>query len=72
MMEPFLADLINNPKISKVIRYAIVSVVSLFILYLGILCVVESQMIIGKAFGVILCALTLVAVGYLFNKIHKN
>ena len=71
-MEPFLADLINNPKIPKVIRYAIVAVVSLFILYLGIFCAVESPMVIGKVFGVILCTLTLVAAGYLINKIHKS
>ncbi len=69
-MEPFLADLINNPKIPKVIRYAIVAVVSSFILYLGILCTIESPMIIGKAFGIILCVLTLMAAIYLFRKIH--
>ncbi len=71
-MEPFLADLINNPKIPKVIRYAIVSVVCLFIFYVGMMCARESPMLIGKAFGVILCALTLAAEGHLINKIHKN
>ena len=71
-MEPFFADLINNPKIPKAIRYAIVTVVSLFILCLGFFCAVVSPMIIGKAFGVILCASILVATGYLINKIHKS
>ena len=71
-MEPFLADLINNPKVPKVIRYAIVAVVSSFILYLGISCAIESPMIIGKAFGIILCVLILVAAIYLFRKIHMN
>ena len=71
-MEPFLADLINNPKVPKVIRYAIVAVVSSFILYLGISCAIESPMIIGKAFGIILCVLILMAAIYLFRKIHMN
>ena len=71
-MEPFLADLINNSKIPKAIRYAIVSVVCLFIFYLGMLCFVESQMIIGKAFGAVLCVLILAAAAYLINKIRKS
>lgn len=71
-MEPFLADLINNPKVPKVIRYTIVSVVNLFILYLGISCIIGSAMVIGKVFGIILCVLILMAAVYLMRKIHKN
>ena len=71
-MEPFLADLINNPKIPKVIRYALVSVVSLFILYLGINCTLVSPMVIGKVFGVVLSVLILIAASYLFRRIYKS
>lgn len=71
-MEPFLADLINNPKIPKAIRYAIVAVVIAFVLYIGISVAIVSPMIIGKAFGVILCVLALVAAVYLFRKIYKS
>jgi len=72
LMEPFLADLINNPKIPKVIRYALVSVVSLFILYLGINCTLVSPMVIGKVFGVVLSVLILIAASYLFRRIYKS
>jgi len=71
-MEPFLADLINNPRVPKVIRYVLVSVVSLFILYLGIYCAVASPMVLGKLFGIILCILVLFAAWYLFKKIHLD
>ena len=69
-MEPFLADFINNPKIPKFIRYAIVFVLSLFILCIGISCAVGSPMIIGKVFGIVLCILTLMAAIYIFRKIN--
>jgi len=72
LMESFLADLINNPKIPKVIRYALVSVVSLFILYLGINCTLVSPMVIGKVFGVVLSVLILIAASYLFRRIYKS
>jgi len=64
--------LINNPKIPKVIRYALVSVVSLFILYLGINCTLVSPMVIGKVFGVVLSVLILIAASYLFRRIYKS
>ncbi len=71
-MEPFLADFLNNPKIPKFIRYAIVAVLGLFILYVGISCAIGSPMIIGRVFGIVLCILTLMATIYIFRKIHNN
>ena len=71
-MEPFLADFLNNPKIPKVIRYAIITIIGLFVLCVGISCVVRSPMVIGKIFGIILCILTLMATIYIFKKIHNN
>ena len=71
-MEILLAYLIENSKIPKVMRYLIVIAMSIFIFFVGILCVVKSPIIIGKVFGIILCILTLAAEGYLINKIHKS
>lgn len=71
-MEPFLADLINNPKVPKIIRYIIVSIASLFLIFAGIICVIESPMIIGKVFGIIFCTLILIVTFYLLRKIYKN
>lgn len=36
-MEPFIADLINNSKVPKPIRYAIVKIISIFIIFIGII-----------------------------------
>lgn len=71
-MESFLADLINNPKVPKVIRYAIVLGLCLFILYIGIFTAVKSPMIGGRIFGVILSAAVLFAAIYLLRKIYKS
>lgn len=71
-MEPFLADLINDPKVPKWIRYTLMTGVCMFILYLGAMCALESPMIWGRIFGVGLCLLTLVAAGYMFRRIHRN
>jgi len=71
-MEPFLADLINNPNVPKWIRYVLAAVVCMFILYLGAMCALESPMIWGRIFGVVLCLASLVATGYMFRRIHRN
>ena len=71
-MEIVLADLINNPKVPKMIRYSIISVVSLFLLFVGVYCSVKSPMIMGNVFGIILCILTLTSTVYTLRKIHKN
>lgn len=71
-MEPFLADLINNPKVPKPIRYGIVIILNTFIIAIGILCFLKSPFLWGKVFGIIL-AIVFLGVGiYLCVKISKN
>ena len=50
-MEPFIADLINHPKVPKLIRYGIVIILCLFIAVIGIGCAVQSPLVWGKLFG---------------------
>lgn len=71
-MEPFLADLINNHKIPKIIRYIIVSIISLFVLWLGIMCAIASPFLWGKIFGIILCVLIVLAAFYLLRRIYRS
>lgn len=71
-MEPFIADLINNPKLPKAVRYAMVTILCLFIMFLGVSCTVSSPFVWGKIFGIILAAVFLIAEIYLCRKIHKS
>ena len=71
-MEPFISDLINNPKIPKWLRYAIVTLVCGFVIFLGVMLVLKSPMLIGKIFGCILSVVFLAATLYLFVKITKS
>ncbi len=71
-MEPFIADLINNPKIPKPIRYILVSIICLIVLALGIFCAIESMYLVGKIAGAILCVLDVLGAAYLFKRIYKS
>jgi len=71
-MEPFIADLINNPKIPKIIRILIITIVCLFIIILSISCTINSPFILGKIFGIILTITSLIIEVYLYIKILKN
>lgn len=71
-MEPFIADLINNPKVPKWLRYVIVTLACGFVIFLGIMLALKSLIIVGKIFGVILSALFLAAAVCLFVKIAKT
>lgn len=71
-MEPFIADLINNPKVPKIIRYSIVTILCVFIIFIGVMCAFNSPFIWGKIFGIIL-VLAFLGIGiYLNVKISKN
>lgn len=71
-MEWIFADLINNPKVPKFIRYSIVTVFCAFIIFVGVSCAVSSVMLWGKIFGGLL-ALGFFAIGiYLYVKISKS
>lgn len=71
-MEPFIADLIKSPKVPKIIRYLIVIIISIFIIFVGVICAFKSPFIWGKIFGAIL-AISFLGIGiYLCLKISKN
>ncbi len=67
-MEPFIADLINNKKIPKVLRYILVLVSCLFIIFIGISLIINSSLIVGKIFGGTLSTIFIVLLCYLLNK----
>ena len=71
-MEPFIADLINNPKIPKWLRYVIVTLTCGFVVFLGIMLALQSPMLVGKIFGGALSVLFLSAAVYLLAKIAKS
>ena len=72
ILEPFIADLINNPKIPKWLRDIIVTIVCGFVIFLGVMLAIKSPMLIGKIFGVVLSVLFFAAAIYLFAKITKS
>ena len=59
-MEPFLADFINNKKIPKLIRYIFVLLLCGFIIFLGLSIVINSELLSGKIFGIILSLVFLI------------
>ena len=71
-MEPLIADLINNPKIPKWLRYVIVSAVCGSVIFLGVMLILKSPVLAGKIFGGVLSALFLAVAVYLFIKIAKK
>lgn len=71
-MESWIADLIKNPKVPKVIRYGIVTILCLFIIFVGVICAVNSPMIWGKIFGVLLATVFFMIGIYLYIKISKS
>ncbi len=71
-MEPFIADLINNPKVPKPIRYAIVTIISVFIIFIGVVCAIKSPFLWGRIFGIILAITFLVLGIYIGIKISKS
>ena len=71
-MEPYIADLINNKKIPKIIRYIIVIIISGFIIYIGIECGLHSKLLIGNILGYLVSFIFLLIGLYLLYKIHKN
>ena len=68
-MEQFIAELINNPKMPKWLRYAIVTLVCGSVIFLGIMLARKSPMTVGKVFGAALSVLFIIAAIYLFVKI---
>lgn len=71
-MEPFIADLINNPKVPKFIRYGIVTIICAFVICIGVICSVDSPFIWGKIFGILLVILFFILGIYLYIKISKS
>lgn len=70
-MEPFIEDLINNPKVPKWLEFVIMAVVCGLLIFLGVLLAINSSELVGRIFGVIMCALFVALVVYLFAKIAR-
>ena len=71
-MEPYIADLINNSKIPKSIRFLIILILCSFIIFLGIILGLKSPFILGNVFGFLLALAFLVILIYLGIKILNN
>lgn len=72
-MEPFLADLLTNKNIPKVIRYILLIVVIAFIEFICVNGVISSPFILGKIVSGLIGVVMLIAGIYLaICKIHKN
>ena len=70
-MEPFIEDLINNPKVPKWLGFVIMAVVCGLLIFLGVLLAINSSELVGRIFGGIMCALFVALVVYLFAKIAR-
>ncbi len=70
-MEPFIEDLINNPKVPKWLEFVIMAVVCGLLIFLGVLLAINSSELVGRIFGGIMCALFVALVVYLFAKIAR-
>lgn len=70
-MEPFIEDLINNPKVPKWLEFVIMAVVCGLLIFLGVLLAINSSELVGRIFGGIMCALFVALVVYLFAKMAR-
>lgn len=70
-MEPFIEDLINNPKVPKWLEFVIMAVVCGLLIFLGVLLAINSSELVGRIFGGIMYALFVALVVYLFAKIAR-
>ena len=71
-MEPFIAEFINNNKIPKIIRDIIVILICGSIITIGILCGLDSKIIIGNILGFTLAVLFTILGIHIIKKIHKG
>ena len=71
-MEPFLADLINNKKVPKFIRFIIIIIMVGFIEYISIDTVISSPYLWGKIFGIILSITFIIIFIILIFRIYKK
>lgn len=73
-MEPFIEDLINNPKVPKWLGFVIMVIMAVvcgLLIFLGVLLEINSSELVGRIFGGIMCALFVALVVYLFAKIAR-
>ena len=71
-MEFLIADLINNPKVPKCIRYAIVTVLCVFLIVVMLFAAVASPYAWGKIVCALFAVMFIVAYICLLRKIHRN
>ena len=71
-MKFIIADLIDNPKISKWLRYVIVTVATGLDIFIDVILIAKSPMIWGKIFGGVLAAPFGLTAIFLYVKIVKR
>ena len=71
-MEPFIADFLKNPKVPKPIRCAVLALVCAVIIFIGVVCAVNSPFVWGKIFGIALAVMFCATGIYLCCKIIKG
>ena len=71
-MEPYLADLINNNKVPKFIRYTIVIVSTILIEYISIYVGITSEILWGKILGFTVAIVYLLVSIILIIRIYKS
>lgn len=71
-MEPYIADLINNPKVPKIIRYLIVSTLEIFLIGVFVMVGVKNDNIAFKAMFFILTVIIVISYIYIIRKINKS
>lgn len=71
-MEPFLADFLKNTKVPKPVRCLLAISICAVVVFVGVICVLQSPFFWGKIFGVVLAA-TFCSLGvYICAKIIKS
>lgn len=71
-MELFFAEIIENKKIPKPVRYLTLAVVEVFILFICISVGIGSEYVVGKIAGFLFAAILFAAGVYLAKRIHKS
>ena len=70
-MEPFLADLINNPKVPKMVKYIAITFVVGFLEFIFIGVAINGVSKIAMPFGITLAIIFFIVYIYLIIKIKK-
>lgn len=71
-MEPYIADFINNKKISRLIRFLITSVILIPLIFLFIVLTINNDLVLGKIFFLVFLDLLIIIYIYLILNIFRE